>query len=56
VWGLQLFPGGRSAYVQVKPNQISTVDEAVKKVRHGQFCVIDPKNLKKMAKKYMEGG
>jgi len=42
VWAIQLYPGGRKAYMQVNPERISSFFDALDKLKSGQMVYVWP--------------
>lgn len=42
VWAIQLYPGGRKAYVQVKPERVSSFFDAFDKLRTHHMVFVWP--------------
>lgn len=54
VWAIQLYPGGRKAYMQVKPERVSSFFGALDKLKSGEMCYVWPDDAAKVWRHYQK--
>lgn len=54
VWAIQLYPGGRKAYMQVKLERVSSFFDALDKLKSGQMVYVWPDDAVRVWRHYQE--
>lgn len=54
VWAIQLYPGGRRAYMQVAPERVSSFFDAYQKLKSGQMVYVWPDVAAKVWQHYQQ--
>lgn len=54
VWAIQLYPGGRKAYAQVKPERVSSFFDALDRLRSGVVVFVWPDDAVRVWRHYQE--